>query len=342
MGCVAPSLEVEAVGAPANATLPPVCRAVGELPSPPTNLGRHAVGLPLTLARWRYDVFHAPSYVAPLWGRIPTILSIHDVSYQRRPEWYPYRRDPLRRAFYRRSAARAAAILVPSCFTADEVRAAYGIAASRIHVIPLAAAPAFHEGEPAGGPPPDSGPRYLLHVGDLHVRRDLGTAVAVLSALRAVGGTWHLVLIGSDRGVWASLSATLSHAGLQNMVTWLPQVAEAELRQWYRRSFCLLYPSHYEGFGFPLVEAMACGLPVVAARASATPEVTGEAGLLFPPGDATTAAQHVCTLATHADLWLEQQAMGRHRAGVFDWTRTAAETLSCLEAVSRSGPAAEV
>ncbi|MBA2354789.1 MAG: glycosyltransferase, partial [Acidobacteria bacterium] len=204
LGALAPALEVEAIGAPVEEVLPGTCRARAEWPSPPTNLGRHAVGLPLTLRAGAYDLYHAPAYVAPLWGGVPTVVSVHDISYASRPEWYPYRRDRLRRWFYRQSVARATRLLVPSSFTASEVMRVYGVPSSRLRVVPLAAAPAFLRPEP---PPPEMRDPVLLHVGDLHARRDVECAVAVLRGLKGDGATWRLVLIGRDRGCLPGIRA---------------------------------------------------------------------------------------------------------------------------------------
>ena len=119
------ALEIVALGG----VDPSGCRRVGhvaEPPHPPTNLGWTLVGLPRA-ARGRCDVVHAPAYTAPFWSPAPVVLTIHDVSYERHPEWYPYRRDWVRRAFYRRSAQVAAQILTVSMFSATEIAAAYGI-----------------------------------------------------------------------------------------------------------------------------------------------------------------------------------------------------------------------
>ena len=253
-----PSANSDAIGAAPDASLPPVCRSVSEAWSPPTNLGRHAVGVPLTLARGAAAVYHAPAYVAPLWGRAPVVLSVHDIVYASRPEWYPYRRDPLRRWFYRHSVGRARLILVPSTFTADELMRVYGVAATRVRLVPLAPAASFFNASPAPG---ETREPVLLHVGDLHTRRDLPCAVAVLARLVAVDGrAWRLVLIGRDRGSLAEVRRAAMESGMADRVDHVANVTDAGLREWYGRAFALLYPSRYEGFGLPVAEALAAGL----------------------------------------------------------------------------------
>jgi hypothetical protein len=110
---------------------------VPEPPHPPTNFGWVVVGLVLAARRAGVDVMHAPSYTGPFWSGIPTVVTVHDVSYERRPEWYPYRRDPLRRAFYRRGAKAATQVITCSQFSKDEIHGAYRIPLDRISVVPL-------------------------------------------------------------------------------------------------------------------------------------------------------------------------------------------------------------
>lgn len=331
LGALDPRLEVDAIGAADAQALPASCRPCPEWPSPPTNLGRHSAGLPMALAMGRYAVYHGPAYVAPTWGRVPVVLSVHDISYASRPEWYPYRRDPLRRWFYRQSVDRARLILVPSTYTADEVRRVYGVASSRLRVVPLAPSASF-----ATGPlvPPDGRSRVLLHVGDLHARRDLELAVAVLARLGAGGGPWRLVLIGRDRGSLAGVHEAARAAGVANRVDHLPTQTDQQLHAWYQRAWCLIYPSRYEGFGLPVAEALASGLPVVAADASSVPEVLSGAGTLFPPGDHQAALAGVLSLAD-PDVYADRQAAGRARASSLTWTRTAQLTRAALDEAAR-------
>ena len=131
-----------------RARCPPGVGHVAEPPHPPTNLGWTLVGLPRAARRAGVDVIHAPAYTAPFWSPAPVVLTIHDVSYERHPEWYPYRRDWARRAFYRRSAHVASQILTVSRFSAAEITAAYGIPAERMTVTPLGVDGAFVADDP--------------------------------------------------------------------------------------------------------------------------------------------------------------------------------------------------
>src|SRR5688500_19534568 len=136
-------------GAPAS--IPPGVGHIVEPPHPGTNAGWTLVGLPRAAARAGIDVLHAPAYTAPFWAPAPVVLTIHDISYERNPEWYPYRRDWLRRAFYRWSAHAADHIMATSSFSASEIAEMYGLDASRVTVVPLGVSRDF--AGPRGGLP---------------------------------------------------------------------------------------------------------------------------------------------------------------------------------------------
>src|SRR5690606_32402831 len=112
--------EIVALGGDGT-TIPAGVAHIDEPPHPPTNAGWTLVGVPRAAARASVDVIHAPAYTAPFWAPAPTVVTVHDVSYETHPEWYPYRRDWLRRAFYRRSARAAGHILTVSQFSAGEI-----------------------------------------------------------------------------------------------------------------------------------------------------------------------------------------------------------------------------
>jgi glycosyltransferase involved in cell wall biosynthesis len=314
------------------ASLPRGVAHVDEPRHPPTNAGWSLVGLPRAARRARIDVLHAPAYTAPLWGAPPIVLTVHDVSYARRPEWYPYRRDLVRRAFYRRSARGARMILTDSEFSAGEIVAAYGIERERIIVARLGVDGRFTPGSGAEAcelPQEISGP-FVLHVGDLHERRNLATVVdAVIGARRHFGGASavSLVLAGVDRGVGDALCAIAAGAGLPEAVVKLGSVGEDLLLSLYRCASALVYPSLYEGFGLPVLEAMACGTPVIASMAASIPEVLGDAGFLLDPLDVPAWKDAIVNVVNDEDRRAEMRAKGLARAAEFTWARTAELTL---------------
>jgi glycosyltransferase involved in cell wall biosynthesis len=317
---------------------------VDEPRHPPTNLGWSLVGLPRAARRARVDVLHAPAYTAPLWGAPPLVLTVHDVSYARRPEWYPYRRDFIRRAFYRRSARAARIVVTDSEFSAAEIFAAYAIPREHIVVAPLGVSDRF---TPGGGgttsgsacelPQAISAP-FVLHVGDLHERRNLPTLVdAVIGARRHLGGAaaMSLVLAGIDRGVGDGICAIAARAGVPEAVVKLGAVSEDLLVSLYRCAAALVYPSLYEGFGLPVLEAMACGTPVIASRAASIPEVAGDAGILLDPLDVAAWTAAIVSVVNEDARRSAMRNRGLARAAEFTWARTAALTLGAYRRAAR-------
>jgi alpha-1,3-rhamnosyl/mannosyltransferase len=316
-------MELVALGGPPSA-VPPLLVHVGESWHPGTNLGWTTIGVPRAARRARVDLIHAPAYTAPLWAPVPVVLTIHDVSYERRPEWYPYRHDRLRRAFYRRSARAASHVVTDSEFSKAEIIAAYGIAAERITVAPLGVSEIFGPEGSSRRPLPDGVTRpFLLHVGDLHERRNVAVIIrALLHVRRRLGTAPALVLAGVDRGAGRSLSAIADEAGGLVLVR-VGAVDDEELRGLYGAADALVYPSRYEGFGLPVLEAMASGVPVIASREASLPEVVGSAGLLLDPDDEAEWAEAIMRVREDAAYRSQLVAAGRARAAEFTWARTA-------------------
>lgn len=324
-----PGVTVVAVGAPDGAVVPAGIEAAPAAPSLPTNAGWMLTGLPRAANRAGLDLFHAPSYTTPFGGPRPLVLTIHDVSYERHPEWYPYKRGPLRRAFYRRSALAADRIVTDSQFSRDEIAAAYGVSRDAIDVVPLAAGPAFSRATAAATTASVPGP-YVLHVGDIHPRRNLPMVVQAIADIRARSRTLRdlaLVLAGVDRDTVASLEAIAAGAaGERPLLVAKGATPEAELIALYRGAAALVYPSRYEGFGLPLLEAMGCGTPVIAARSSSIPEVVGDAGVLLDPDDRPGWADAIERAIDDREWARSLAEAGAARAASFSWERAARET----------------
>lgn len=340
---VAPDVDVIGIGAAHGDALP-----TGVTGHParafPTNLGWMALSIPLAARGARLDVFHAPAYTAPLWGVHPQAVTIHDVSYERKPEWNAYKNDRARRFFYRRSALSADQIITDSAFSRSEITAAYGIPAERISVVPLAAAEKFAPGtfDPAKAPAGVRQP-YALHVGDLHMRRNLPTALEAVLSLRSSGfrlqaedQTLTFVCAGIDRGVGEALSTRAAAAGDPGALILTGAVSEDVLVNLYRGASMLLYPSRYEGFGLPVLEAMRCGVPVIAAHAASVPEIVGDAGILIEdPLDVPAWQAAIRRLLTDRAMAARLREAGLARAAGYSWARTAKDTIAVLRQCAR-------
>jgi glycosyltransferase involved in cell wall biosynthesis len=332
--------ELIAVGLDRPELAPLGVTAVPSRFSLPSNLGWASVGLPLAARGTSFDVFHAPAYTAPLLGLRPCVVTVHDVSYARAPEDYPYKLDRIRSWFYRQSAVRATAIITDSKFSQSEITAAYGIPPERITVVPLGVGPPFRVREDgAPGAPLPTGIRrpFVLHVGALHRRRRPELQLEAVLRLRArhpALSALQLVLVGHDHGCGARLQRHAEAVGAAGAMYLAGVVPEDHLVELLQQASALVYASRYEGFGLPLLEAMACGTPIVAMRLGPVDEVVGDAGVLL--GDAAGAPE----LADALEALLLSPARARsireagiRRAASFTWRQTASATLAVYERV---------
>ncbi len=336
-----PAIQIIAIGASRGDALPAGVTGVPIGRSLPSNLGCSIDGLPRAIRRTELDVFHAPAYTTPLWGVPPLVLTIHDVSYARHPEWYPHRIDPVRRWFYRRSARAADLVITDSDYSRREIEAAYRISPERIRVIPLGVGAPFAPMAAPRGIHEGDRPPTMLHVGDLHARRNLRLLVDVLAMLHSREDALRnttLVLAGTDRGAGAEILEQAKARGVAHGIRFLPAADDHAIVALMHQADVFVYPSFYEGFGLPPLEAMACGTPVIASSATSIPEVVGDAGLLVAPDDVRgwyDAAVRVLTFESDAAAL---RRSGLARAASFTWERTARQTLDVYrEAAGRTG-----
>ncbi|MBI2822868.1 MAG: glycosyltransferase family 4 protein [Acidobacteria bacterium] len=271
------------------------------------------------------DLFHFPAYTASSWLACRKVVTVHDVSYAAYPHWYPHAGGKLRRRFYRRSAEGADAIITTSNFSKSEIVRVYSIKPERVFAIYLASGlesvqPALHW-ERQG-----LSRSYLLHVGDQHTRRNLLTA---LSAFQAILPEHDLdfVFIGRDLGVREEMRQHARTLGCDGRIHFLQDLPLAQMPHWYRNAAALVYPSVYEGFGLPLLEAMQLGCPVVGSRASSIPEVTGDAAWLVDPLSAREIAAGIRTILQRPEVRESLQNRGFERVRHFGWKTTAQQTV---------------
>jgi glycosyltransferase involved in cell wall biosynthesis len=256
-------------------------------------------------------------YAIPAGFRAPAVVTVHDLSFERDRAMMGLRDRVIFRTVVPRAARRAARVLTVSEQTRRDLIEQYGLPEGRIVVTPNGVDPAFG---PEGAREDDGA--YALFVGALQPRKD---PVSAVEAIALVDGGLRLVFAGPDKGGGAALREAVARLGLEERVELLGYVEQERLAALYRGAACLVFPSRYEGFGLPVVEAMACGTPVVAARTSALPEVAGDAAILVEPGSPAALAHGIQeALADRERL----TAAGLERARRFSWRTTAERTLA--------------
>ena len=168
-------------------------------------------------------------------------------------------------------------------------------------------------------------------VGTLEPRKNHVTALRALARLKNLGQPHRLLIVGGEGWLFTPIRTLVKQLGLDGDVTFAGYVPQTDLPALYTGSACVLQPSLYEGFGFPILEAMACGAPVVASNVSSLPEVAGDAALLIPPTDDTALALAVHLVITQPNLADALRTHGLARAAPFTWRRTAADTVAVYE-----------
>jgi glycosyltransferase involved in cell wall biosynthesis len=260
------------------------------------------------------DVLHCPMPLAPpRRHRVPTIVTVGDAMAWTHPEWLTRAHGLHARLVLGPALRRAAAVIVPSEHTRGELLGALpDLAPAQVTVTAWGVDERF-----SPGPGPEGRGPYLLAVGTLQPRKNLQAVLAAFDRLR----TEHSLVVVGARG-WRD--ETLMQELTRDRVELRGHVHDDELVTLYRGAACLVFPSLAEGFGFPLLEAMACGTPVVCADAGSLPEVAGSAARTVPPHDHEALATAVSEVLADPAPWRER---GLARAAEFTWERCAEQTV---------------
>ncbi len=286
------------------------------------------------------DLCHFTNHVAPLWFPLPYILTIHDMTLWLYASTHPIRRLVSMRPLIPFAARRAAAIITVSRSAKNDIVRLLGVPEEKIHVIYEAPGQAFqprtepHEQARRNDPglaavrrAYNLPPNYLLHVGTLEPRKNLVRLMEAFARLRHRGAiSHHLVLVGHPGWKWRELLAAVERLELDGAVHFLGYVPDQKLPALYNLADLLVYPSLYEGFGLPVIEAMASGLPVVTTPNGALAEVAGEAAMMVNPTDVEDIARGIQRVLSDRVLQETLRARGLAWARRFSWSKTAEET----------------
>ena len=305
-------------------------------PNPFVRLG---VELAMKLRQDQPDLLHV-QYTAPLIPRVPLVVSVHDVSFLTHPHYFTRARAVQLKLTVRNTVEQAAAVLTPSEFSKRGIIEAYGLPEDAVHVVPNGVSSTFRPisrpaalrrvGEKYGFCAP-----YLLTVGDLQPRKNqIGLFHAFEALLREHPSLPHHLVVTGKRTWFASrVYQAARQSAVAGRIHFTDFVEDDELVQLYGGCDVFVFPSFYEGFGLPILEAMACGRAVACSETSAMPEVADSAALLFDPHDSDQMTRALRDLVIDNELRARMERLGQQRATQFSWQRTAELTLRVYHAV---------
>ena len=283
---------------------------------------------PALIARADFNLLHSMAFVTPILSSLPSVVTVYDLSFLHFPERFPTLQRNYLQSQTRRSVRQAQRVITISEASRQDLHRFYGAPLEKIDVVvpgidagyrTLAAeeVKAFREQHGVQRP-------FVLHVGTLQPRKN----IPVL--LRAVAGLGRddldLVLVGAKGWYYDEIFVEVERLGLSGRVHFPGYVRDEALPFWYNAAAALVFPSVYEGFGMPILEAMACGTPVIAAFSSSIPEAGGEAARYYEPDDDSALAEHLGEVLEDGELAARMSARGRQHASHFSWARAGMET----------------
>jgi glycosyltransferase involved in cell wall biosynthesis len=293
----------------------------------PRNGWLRLAAMSLAAGRDRVDVIHA-IYFAPVFTGRPLVLTVHDVAYEIHPEFFSRSEVWRNRVIVRNSARRARFVVTVSETSRLALVERYGLDPERVVAIHNGVGPSFFATPARTFEPIGDRPIRVLAVGTLQPRKNLGRLLLAIRAVAAVRPV-TLTVVGPDGFQADAIRAQLDGVGHVHVLGYL---TDGALLEQYLQADMMVYPSIYEGFGLPVVEAMATGLPVITTTGGALPEVAGEAASIVDPLDVGAIASEILRLADDVDLRRTRAATGRVRAASFSWSKAADQLVSVYRA----------
>ncbi len=294
--------------------------------------------LPRLVSRLTLDLLHSPHYTMPLGLRTRSVVTFCDMTFVLYPELH----EPVKRVFFpaimRWSARRADRLIAISESTGHDLARLWQVPAGRITTIPLAADPKFNAPEEADVAGITAryglaGRGYILYVGVLEPRKNVDRLVEAFAAIAAQVPDVDLAIAGGRGWMYDAIFAQVARTGLSERVKFLGHITQEELPALYAGARAFAYPSQYEGFGIPVLEAMLCGTPVVTTNVSSMPEVVGDSALLVHPDDTPGLAAALLRVLQDRELAGELVRRGRAQGRRFSWDRSARETVAVYREV---------
>ena len=321
---------------PPGASAPSPSPRIGfrPLPSSPF-IGRH-LQWPARIRRLRPDAYFGPVGALPL-GSVgcPTVITVHDLAIYRNPAWFPGRQPLSTRLVIPRSLARADVIIAVSKNTADDIEDLFGIPASQISVVPHGVShlfrPMSREDLDIARARLQLPERFILFVGTIEPRKNLAT---LLEAWAMLSDRPDLVIVGAWGWLYEPIKEQIARLGPR--VHHIQGLDPAELPAVYNLARVLAQPAWYEGFGFPPLEAMACGTPVVVSDRASLPELVGDAALIAPADDPEAWRKALAKVISDSDLAADLKRRGILRAAQFSWSRSAELTWRSIDRAIKS------
>jgi glycosyltransferase involved in cell wall biosynthesis len=292
--------------------------------------------LPLHLLRHRYDLLHLPDHKLPFWVPCRTVVTILDLAYMKFPESFtPMHRERL--AWFTRDAvSRATHAITISQSTRDDVCTLLGVSPEKVDAVQLAV---DHERFRPDVPPVRRSCPFVLSVGALQPRKNFQFLIRAFKSLCSRrDDPIELIIVGQRGWMWEPIEKEATEGPYAGRIHLKGYVPEEELASLYAGAALVAMPSLYEGFGLPLLEAMACGAPVIASNVSSFPEVLGDAGVMLPPDNEEAWVESMDHLLNDEGARARMRAQSIARARTFTWERTARETLAVYRKVLAKEP----
>jgi glycosyltransferase involved in cell wall biosynthesis len=294
---------------------------------------RLGIDLPMQMRRERPDLLHV-QYTGPLACPVPIVTTVHDVSFLEYPLYFPRYRAMQLRLTVARTIKKAARVLTPSDFSRRAILNHYDLDEQKVVVVPNAVSSTFRPIEreiSAALIEKKFGLRtpFVLTVGDLQPRKNhIGLLHAFEEVMRAHPTLpQHLVFVGKETWYSKDLHRAVSRSPVANRVHFTGFVEDADLVHFYGACDLFVFPSFYEGFGLPILEAMACGRAVACSSTTAIPEVADAAAILFDPHSTGEMARAISDILRDPELRQRLERLGSHNATLFSWEKAARRTL---------------